>query len=223
MKFGAEWLIQKRLVGDAKVVFDVGATIGRTVARYLELFPNAMVYAFEPAPANVKKFKERLPKLTGFEHVHLIPKAVLDLDGEASLNLYESCDHHSIYKGTKAFQTRERKPGRIIETIVVPAVQLDTFCSKRCIRRIDVLKIDTEGAERKVLAGAKRLLREGQIRLLYIEMCFWAYRIGQTKPWEILKYLRELGYYLHSLQAQHHDENGRLLNADGIFLRDSWG
>lgn len=220
MSLSGEWLIQKKLVGDTKIVFDVGAAIGRTVARYLELFPHATVYAFEPAPANVKRFKERLPGLHGHERVQLIPAAVLDKDGNVPFNLYESPDHHSIFRSTEAFRARKQKPGRIIKTISVPAMTLDTFCYGQKMGRIGVLKIDTEGAERAVLRGARRLLTEGRIRLIYTELLFWSYRIGQSEPWQVMKYLRDYGYYLHSLQAQHHDKNGRLLNADGIFLKN---
>lgn len=220
MGLSSEWLLQKRLVGDAKIVFDVGAAIGRVTARYLELFPNATVYAFEPAPANVKKFRARLPKLTGGDRAQVFEAAILDSDGMAVFKLYESNDHHSIFESTEAFQARPRKPGRVVKEVVVECGTLDGFCEHKHIDgHIDVLKIDTEGAEMEVLRGAQGLLENRRIKLIYAELLFWPYRIGQCEPWQVMQFLQERGYFLHSLQAQHHDNEGRLLNADGVFLR----
>ena len=47
---------------------------------------------------------------------------------------------------------------------------MDSFCLDKKIENIDVLKIDTEGNELNVLKGAKRLLSENKINLIYTEI-----------------------------------------------------
>ena len=43
-------VVQEVVSPDARVIFDVGAERGRYSTRYLRMFPQATVYAFEPAP-----------------------------------------------------------------------------------------------------------------------------------------------------------------------------
>ena len=54
--------------------------------------------------------------------------------------------------------------------INVQTQTLDSFCLDKKIENIDVLKIDTEGNELNVLKGAKRLLSENKINLIYTEI-----------------------------------------------------
>jgi hypothetical protein len=52
---------------------------------------------------------------------------------------------------------------------VVSVVTLDEFCKQHSVEVIDLLKIDTEGHDLKVLQGASRLLAEGRITLIQFE------------------------------------------------------
>jgi len=54
--------------------------------------------------------------------------------------------------------------------INVQTQTLDNFCLNAKIENIDVLKIDTEGNELNVLKGAKRLLSENRINIIYTEI-----------------------------------------------------
>ena len=58
--------------------------------------------------------------------------------------------------------------------INVQTQTLDNFCLSKKIENIDVLKIDTEGNDLNVLKGAKKLLSENKINVIYTE-------IGSTK------------------------------------------
>ena len=51
----------------------------------------------------------------------------------------------------------------------VKTVTLDNFCSKKKIKNIDLLKIDTEGHEKEVLIGAKNLMKNKKIKYILIE------------------------------------------------------
>ena len=63
------------------------------------------------------------------------------------------------------------RPGS--ERVSVPAMRLDSFIERERIAGVDLLKLDTEGAEPEVLAGARRL-------------------IERDKPWIICEVLRGL-------------------------------
>jgi FkbM family methyltransferase len=55
------------------------------------------------------------------------------------------------------------------QQIHVDVIALDDFADKRNLKKIDILKIDTEGYEPLVFRGAKRLLKEHRIRLFIFE------------------------------------------------------
>ena len=57
-------------------------------------------------------------------------------------------------------------------TEVVDVDTIDLFCADNAIDCIDLLKIDVEGFEPQVLAGADRMLRESKIRFVYAECEF---------------------------------------------------
>ena len=46
---------------------------------------------------------------------------------------------------------------------------VDIFCDKNKVNQIDLLKIDTEGAESRVLRGAKRMIENNQISMIQFE------------------------------------------------------
>jgi len=196
---------------------DVGANIGRTVGRYLELFPQATVYAFEPAPDNVKKFKERLPRLHGHERVQFFDCAVLDHDGKTMLCLYGAHDHHSVLKNRPEYAAYEIGPDWARKSIKVRTIALDSFCAKKGIERIDILKLDAEGAEPLILKGAHRLLEEKRIRLIYVEVFFFPFFEEQVYAWDLIPRFLEYGYKFHSLWC---NRGGRIDGANAIFLRD---
>lgn len=212
------WECQQELIPDARVILDIGANIGRTVGRYLGLFPLATVYAFEPAPANVKKFKDRLPRLHGYERVRFFDCAVLDRDGKTMLHLYGGDDRHSILKNRPEYAAHKDKSDWARKSIKVRTVALDSFCAKKGIERIDILKLDAEGAEPLILKGAHRLLEEKRIRLIYVEVFFFPFFEEQVYAWDLIPRFLEYGYKFHSLWC---NKGGRIDGADAIFLRDN--
>lgn len=203
------WGIQKDLVGDAKVVFDVGAYNGRVTGRYLEMFPNATVYAFEPSPANVKLFHERLPRLDGHERVDFYETAVLDYVGE-------TCFYLSIFDATSsALKTTNYEP---LDKITVPVTCLDAFCEQNGIEHIDLLKVDAEGTDLRVFQGAKNLLSEQKVGLIYCELMIHVVHRDGCAMWEICEYLNRFGWRLHSFWKDK-SERHRILGGNGIFVK----
>jgi len=62
-------------------------------------------------------------------------------------------------------------PGRL--PVAVPVQRLDEVLTAAGIDRVDVLKLDVEGYEGEVLAGAERYLSEGRIGVLLVEFNEW--------------------------------------------------
>ena len=126
---------------DNDVVVDAGAHIG-TFTLYASQFASK-VYAFEPHPENFEYLTKNV-KDNDVKNVELINVAVLDYDGEAKFPMAFSFGNTG---GSHVSDAGE---------LIVRSVKLDTVVPKA-----DFLKIDVEGAEMKVLAGAQRLLKSG--------------------------------------------------------------
>ena len=177
-----------------KICFDVGANIGITtiwMARHCE-----KVYAFEPVENNIIRFRDNL-LVNKVTNVELITKAVSDTDNKEEIfYIRESYGHHSLLKGHIS---------KIIQTIHVETITLDTFCTERNINHIDFLKIDVEGAELKVLRGASSLLKDKKIKIIVFEHSPILLLKQGLKKTAVIEMLINYGYNIYRLNHERLD------------------
>ncbi|WP_345102498.1 FkbM family methyltransferase [Nocardioides kongjuensis] len=81
-----------------------------------------------------------------------------------------------------------------------------------------LLKIDTQGYEAEVMAGAGDLL--GRFDGMQLEVSFVELYEGQQLAEQTIAVLREHGYRLQSLETGFSDPTGRLLQCDVLVVRD---
>jgi hypothetical protein len=82
------------------------------------------------------------------------------------------------------------------------------------------LKVDTQGYELEVLLGASGLLP--RITAMQLELSLIPLYAGAPVMVEMLQYLQSCGYQLFQFVPALRDErSGRLLQAEGFFLRGS--
>lgn len=143
-----------QLCGDVAVLFDVGASTGVfTLAAALE-DRNRRVFAFEPGPG-MSEGLERNIALNGLTNVTAVAAAACDRDGTVDLYVPPG---GSLSFGASTLPSF--RPGGAPQS--VRALRLDTFARERGIERVDLLKLDAEGAEPAVLAGARALLERDE-------------------------------------------------------------
>lgn len=103
------------------------------------------------------------------------------------------------------------------ERIVVPVRTLDEILDEAgWTGAIDLLKIDTQGAELRVLTGGVRGLE--RVRLIWIEVSFRPMYEGSAVFSDVYAFLRGQGFRLHSLHEGFRGVDGELLQADALFL-----
>lgn len=137
------------------VFVDVGANKGDfslTAARLMR--DTGTVLCVEPEPANVA-WIERSVARNHYQSVEVLPVALADRSGTATLHLGEKSGWHSLVKHHEVATTGE---------LTVPTVTLDDVLAERGLARVDAIKIDVEGAENTVLDGASRTF-EGTHRM----------------------------------------------------------
>ena len=136
------------LVGPGDLVVDVGANIGFYTLRLAQLVgPRGTVVSFEPMPHALSRLKAHLG-VNGMNHVTVVEAAASDGEGVAELFLGPP-EHTSI---------ASINPRDGAASVRVRCQTLDSGIGS--VNRVALLKIDAEGVEGRVLAGANRLLSE---------------------------------------------------------------
>jgi FkbM family methyltransferase len=135
--------------GSPTTVLDVGANCGVFSVLVARRFPKARIYAFEPAPALQKVLAANCAGL----NIVILPTAVLDRLGDMELYINESSQQTN-----SMFRERVTPYARAVISLQVPTVTLDDFVSREELKKIDVLKIDVQGAEFAVLSGGAKTL-----------------------------------------------------------------
>ena len=197
-------------------VVDAGAHHGHTAVQYIEHFPNSRVIALEPEPGNFAIAKETLDPFG--ERVELLPFALGETDGSAPLRLTSHSGAHSLLEVDD--MRYYDAPVETLTPIAVRVVRLDSLLAERQLERLDILKMDIQGAELLALRGASQLLTRHAIRLIALEVLFQPLYRNQPTFWDIADYLRSVGYALQGIYDQrHHAANRAILRwADAVFV-----
>jgi len=159
------------------LVFDVGANRGESISRFKKMFPKSNIHSFEP---NREEAEKLAIKYKSNSSIVLNNVAVGEKSGNLEFNVLVNSGHSSFKKlipNTTWLKKRSEKRGvksenYIKEKINTKMIMLDDYCSKNNIAKIDILKIDTQGTEDKVLDGASSLLKQSKIKIIVVEIIF---------------------------------------------------
>ncbi len=176
-----------RYLSPGDVVVDAGANCGiYTVACAKLVGPEGKVIAFEPG-AEVRQVVAKNIELNQLANVRLHAEALSDRTGTA--NLF----HHG---GPVAYSLAEAGDAASEQ---VPIITLDAALERAEVSRLDLIKMDVEGAEELVLRGASRALAEYRPIVLFELNPTAAARFGlQTDgAWRVLE---EAGYRFFSAE-----------------------
>ena len=199
----------KNILSDVRVVFDVGAKEGADTVQFLRIFPQAHVWAFDCADKAVQGLWQRF----GNERrVTVVNQALLDHSGIMSFYPCTRPGSSSIYPVTRVFA--EEAPGLSVTEVLCTTV--DEYVQEREIERVDLLKIDVEGADYLVLQGCEQLLDENRIRAVFCELLFYPYYEGQHYYHEVIDLMVSRGFSLYVLYPQYW--GGRLRYANALFM-----
>lgn len=184
----------KKIITKGMVVLDVGAGIGYYTLIAAKLLGEAgIVYAFEPEPSNYELLCKNI-EVNGFANVVPIKKAVSDKNGKAKLYFKkERIVNPSLSKNNVLAVLSHRVLGNC-ESIDVETISLDKFFEKKVRNnKVNVIKVDTEGAEGLMVDGSERILKSYNLKMF---MEFWPdglRRLG-TDPLTLLQKLKGYGF-----------------------------
>ena len=161
----------------------VGANLGYFPLLWAAARPDNTAYAFEPVERNVGLLRRNVRQSGLVDRVHVLPVAA---GGKTEIAWFD--DGPTEQTGWGGLAGASTQYGSRTSVVVV---RLDDLFPDRVI---DVLMVDTEGADTWVLAGAERLLREKRVRALYYEQNKPRMRLLGIPEGESERFLERVGY-----------------------------
>ncbi|MDG2433720.1 FkbM family methyltransferase [Flavobacterium sp.] len=159
-------------------IFDIGACEGEETIRYKKIFPLASVDLFEPLPKNQELILENIKK-NNLKNVRLHPIALSDVN--SFTKLYISSGRPNEIQANLDWDFGNKSSSLLApelnnmpewlhfnEEIEVQTKTLDSFLVENNIDSIDFVHMDVQGAELKVLEGAKEKLQN--IKSIWLEV-----------------------------------------------------
>jgi FkbM family methyltransferase len=197
----------KDLVAPGSTVVDVGANVGFFTLKFASwVGEQGQVIAIEP---DIENFETLAAKVTG---------AGL----ERRVRLHQAAA--AAEAGYVHFQRNELHPGDHRITlggggIEVPTVTIDDLVGAAGAESVSLVKVDVQGAEMLVLAGASRILAKMR-PALFVEVDDGALQALGSSASTLVGYLEAAGYEMHELT---NDGPPRKLSHDRLFARQKGG
>jgi len=168
------------------IFVDVGANAGNySIIAARRVGASGRVIAFEAARETYARLVRHL-SLNQADNVIPLNAAVGAEEGLATMTICENSGLSHLGKMERPnFEKTER----------VPLVSLDRFLPALTEgRKIDLLKIDVEGAELSVLRGAEWLFQSGAIKKLHLELIPGHLARFGNRPEEVYQFMADHGY-----------------------------
>jgi FkbM family methyltransferase len=168
------------------VMFDLGANFGYyaiTIASALQ--GDCRIYAFEPNPSTMPRFQRNVA-LNGTRGLHLLEVGLSDAPGHALV--VETPAHSGA-----AYLRQNPLSG-------VPVTTLDLFCELNKIDRLDLIKMDIEGAELRALHGGIATFKRFRPALLIELNPETSEREGYSVR-DLVVFLEDLGYAIYTVRG----------------------
>lgn len=179
-----------------KIIIDVGVNIGSTILNFSRLSPDGKMIGFEPDSKNFLKARRNL-ELNNFANVTLINKGL----GEKSekVKLFNVNANNAGMK--RVLNASSSEPDVNLSFDEIEIITLDSFIEEKDIPQIDLIKIDVEGYEFKVLTGAKKSL-QNYLPILFIELDDENLKAQGNSAQALTSFLECLGYKIYRADDQ---------------------
>ena len=191
---GYESQVLKDHLKKGMTIIDIGANIGYYTLLMGQITgPDGIVYAFEPEPNNFRLLSKNILK-NNIQNIHPFQKAVSDKNG--SIKLFISKEHRGDHK---IFETDDKRP-----SITVDQVSIDDFLKDK--RKIDLIKMDIQGAEHLALEGLKHTIAGNKDIIIITEFSPELLRESGGNPEDFLDRLISMGFKIRLI-----DEKNKIL------------
>ncbi len=193
-------------IKDSSVVIDIGGNIGIYTIIASKIAKNGKVICFEPEKDNITLLKKTINE-NKLSNVTLIEKCVGDFSGNGFLNISKyNKGKHTLLETDESINKQE-----------VSITTIDKEVERLNLNNVDIIKIDVEGWEGKVLGGMKNTIKKFHPKLLFE---FAPQRIKESgyDPVSFLNDIRNEGYTIYDAEKESEeiftDEDGKKLSQE---------
>jgi FkbM family methyltransferase len=190
-----ELTLLDKLLKPGMNVVDAGANEGFYTMFFAQrVGREGTVLSFEPSSREFSRLEKNIA-INGLQNVRALRMALSDCDAELELRIAdpEHAGQNTLgdfaYAGVEALRSER-----------VPARRLDAVIAESGVRRVDILKVDVEGAETKVFLGAASILRDSRPVILF-EKLDTALRKQNSSTDELLTLLQSSGYLIYGFHS----------------------
>lgn len=194
------------------VLVDVGAHRGSFLAALSSHCEVSRAVLVEPIPECAAELRAtENPRVTVVEGAAAATEAVA-----VKFSIGEYAEISSLLRLKSDLPELAGVPTRTAREIDVRTLTLDRVYRENALNSVDLLKIDVQGAEHLVLAGAREALRS--TRMVWIETSWKPLYEGSAVFHEIYELLTHAGFELRELSPGHRAPSGELLQVDCLFV-----
>lgn len=199
--------VLKKKINKNPIIFDIGGNKGQSIAKYKTLFNNPIIHSFEPLKSEFEIMKN---KFESDNDIILNNYAMGETPGKKTFNISAqtgASSFNNINLNSKWAKVRSKEFNKSINQFIssteVKISTVDDYVFDNNIENIDLLKIDTQGYEDKVLKGSLKTLSDNKIKVIVTEIMFDDVYDKYLSFSEIEKFLlpndfRMVGIYLSS-------------------------
>jgi len=185
-------MLWEKIVSPGMTVIDIGAHWGiYSISASRLVRKEGKVFSFEPNP----EVYERLRKNILLNQDDLYGEVIVQ---NCAVSDYEGCSEFHVPLMCKSAYGSLHRPNikEDCDIINVSVISLDHYVERNKLGRVDLIKIDVEGAELTVLKGAEKVLRRFY-PMIFMEVSDKRTKAFGYKAEKLCSFLEDLGYELY--------------------------
>ncbi len=190
-------------------VIDVGAAFGKWSLEANKVFENSDYILLEPVEEYQKVLKDLENQNKRFKYLKL---GANSKQGEFEFNLHDDLVGSSLKKEVEGGDVDGK-------SIKINCDTLDNICKDR-LDKTFLLKLDVQGAELDVLAGAEQVLRQTECLVMEVSL-FKSFEDG-IDFYDVVKYMKERDFVLYDIFSfLYRPYDDALCQVDAIFVKEN--
>ena len=201
-------------VKEGDTVIDVGSHIGTfTIPFAVKVGKAGQVFAFEANPRTYSLLEKNVKANNCSDIIQTNNAIVTDTPGNYSLKqeFQNNTGGSYFYLDSQKIDSESEQNNCVL---------LDAWYENKAnLKKVDVIKIDTEGSELNVLRSAKKII-ENYNPVIYLEVNTKALTRAETSREDIELFLRELGYHFFKNTGERNSNNDKYVISELDALKD---
>lgn len=211
MALGKPWAQQLGI----RTILDIGASVGNFAFTVRPLFPQAIIYSFEPLPDSFAELRKNLGNTPDCQTFNF---ALGDTDADLVIHESQHAPSSSFLPMGVLHKQAIPSTAPVVDEVPAKVLRLDGIRDRLNLSLPLLTKIDVQGYELHVLRGGEQTLR--QAKALIIETSFQPLYEGGPLFADVFNVVTDWGFtYMGAVDSLENPVSGALLQEDSLFVQ----